>query len=43
MKTLRFILLIIVLALMTFFMIKSIEQHYHVGHQEDTSIPVLQK
>lgn len=43
MKTLRFILLIIALALITFFMIKSIEQHYHVGHKEDTILPVTQK
>lgn len=43
MKTLRFVLLIVVLALIAFFLIKSVEAHYHVGHTEKTTLPVTQK
>ena len=43
MKTWKVFLLIVVLAIITFFMIKSVEQHYHAGQQDQITLPVAQK
>jgi hypothetical protein len=43
MKTWKFFLLIVLLAVVTFLMIKSVEQHYHAGQQDQIILPVAQK
>jgi hypothetical protein len=43
MKNFKLFLLIVVLAVITFLMIKSVEEHYHAVHDEVKVLPVTQK